>query len=433
MWERYAFFGIKNFSNNKKEKYVMEENMFTRKRKMEFKDYINVILGNRGKTLSIELFDYLNIKNGGYMEDITKQAFSKQRQYIDPQFFKDLNYEVINGFIINAETNLKTWNGYYILACDGVKMEVPHHKTTYKEFNLDWKASKNNKPSRVLVSCIADCLNEFVWDTEVEEAETSEEKLIYNHISNLEKNYQTEKYILIMDRGYPSLTLLKHLDEKNIKYLIRLPKSYYKEEIKSMKTDDEYVKIEITDNRINNLNPKSQEQLKNTKEINARITKNTVKNNELVTITNLTKEELKKEEIIELYHLRWKIETAYDRLKNKQHVENFSGRTKIAILQDLYAGIFLYNYIICIKKDLEEEKNITIDLNKQINMNLLIGQIKFSFYQRILTDDKNFALQKHKEIYEFLVKRLLPKSKDETNPRKKGPQNKYKTNNRKNF
>ncbi len=240
----------------------MEENMFTRKRKMEFKDYINVILGNRGKTLSIELFDYLNIKNGGYMEDITKQAFSKQRQYIDPQLFKDLNYEVINGFITNAETNLKTWNGYYILTCDGVKMEVPHHKTTYKEFNLDWKASKNNKPSRVLVSCIADCLNEFVWDTEVEEAETSEEKLIYNHISNLEKNYQTEKYILIMDRGYPSLTLLKHLDEKNIKYLIRLPKSYYKEEIKSMKTDDEYVKIEITDNRINNLNPKSQEQLK---------------------------------------------------------------------------------------------------------------------------------------------------------------------------
>jgi len=41
--------------------------------------------------------------------------------------------------------------------------------------------------------------------------------------------------------------------------------------------------------------------------------------------TNLPMEEFNTSEIVYLYRLRWEIETAYDVLKNKFFIENFTG------------------------------------------------------------------------------------------------------------
>jgi len=43
----------------------------------------------------------------------------------------------------------------------------------------------------------------------------------------------------------------------------------------------------------------------------------------------------------ELYHLRWGIEEAYKLLKSRVEVENFSGKTALAVKQDFHAKIFL--------------------------------------------------------------------------------------------
>ncbi|WP_418658343.1 hypothetical protein [Clostridioides difficile] len=46
-----------------------------------------------------------------------------------------------------------------------------------------------------------------------------------------------------------------------------------------------------------------------------------------------------------MYHLRWTIETSYNRLKNRMKLEKFSGFKEILIYQDIYADIWLYNLI----------------------------------------------------------------------------------------
>ena len=48
-----------------------------------------------------------------------------------------------------------------------------------------------------------------------------------------------------------------------------------------------------------------------------------------VLATNLSQTEFHTEEIKELYHMRWGIETAYETLKNRLQLENFTGYSVI--------------------------------------------------------------------------------------------------------
>lgn len=329
----------------------------------------------------------------------------------DPYFFEGLNYRLIQALLDSPEVKMDKWKGYLVLTSDGTKMELPHNKTTYKEFNFPWKGNKNKKSSKINVSCVVDVFNDYVYAIEVVDADTSEEELLYNNIFNIIENMGLDKFILIMDRTYPSIRLLQNLAEDNINYLFRLAPSYYKEERNQMKTDDEEVKIELTENRLNEFNPRTIEYIKSRPEPNVRLTVNKIKENELITITNLSKEILSKEEIKDLYYKRWAIEIAYNRLKSKDHLEIFLGRKKNTILIDLFSAISTYNEILAFKKDLEEEKQIEINLD-EIELNPLISICKNIFYEFVVAKDMEERNQLQESRLALIEEKLLSTHKE---------------------
>ncbi len=77
-------------------------------------------------------------------------------------------------------------------------------------------------------------------------------------------------------------------------------------------------------------------------------------NNEIL-ITNIFDKNFTIDNFAKLYHMRWTIEEKYDDLKNKLEIENFSGNSNIAVLQDFYATIFLNNIASIMTLDCEEE------------------------------------------------------------------------------
>jgi IS4 transposase len=60
-------------------------------------------------------------------------------------------------------------------------------------------------------------------------------------------------------------------------------------------------------------------------------------------LTNLNQKQLPIREAGALYFKRWGVETGCDALKSKLQMENFSGKSKIAVEQDFYATVFLLN------------------------------------------------------------------------------------------
>lgn len=71
-------------------------------------------------------------------------------------------------------------------------------------------------------------------------------------------------------------------------------------------------------------------------------------------ITNLSENEFSINGFLNLYFLRWCIETTYDTLKNKLLIEKFAGRSPVAVLQEHYAMMFVLNCIAAMSATVTE-------------------------------------------------------------------------------
>lgn len=65
-------------------------------------------------------------------------------------------------------------------------------------------------------------------------------------------------------------------------------------------------------------------------------------------LTNLDETQLPLSQAAQLYFKRWAIETAFDTLKSKLQLENFSGKTAVSVRQDFFATIYIAGFaMIC--------------------------------------------------------------------------------------
>lgn len=58
---------------------------------------------------------------------------------------------------------------------------------------------------------------------------------------------------------------------------------------------------------------------------------------------NLPQDKFPEEYFAELYHMRWGIETAYEVLKDRLKIENFTGIKSVLIEQDINSTIYVSN------------------------------------------------------------------------------------------
>ena len=125
------------------------------------------------------------------------------------------------------------------------------------------------------------------------------------------------------------------------KFLIRLSKNVFKHQIKQMKTNDEIIKINLTNARLKHFDDENlKEKARKMWRLEIRIALVDIgKEEPEILVTNLTHEEFTTEDLKELYKKRWTVETGFDRLKNLIEIEDFSGIRRPIIEQNFYAHI----------------------------------------------------------------------------------------------
>ena len=208
-------------------------------------------------------------------------------------------------------------------------------------------------------------VNEYILDVVPEKYRASEIDMAKRHIhkdQEISKGYES---IYVMDRNYVSLEFMIHMKQNKIKFVSRLQKGYYEKEIKAIKSRDEIIEIEHTKYRMEKraFNDQNLRNIaKKEKSTRARIIKYVLNTGEVeYLITNI--EDLKYEEIVEIYNKRWGIETMYYSLKSKLQIEKFTSGNKTIIEQDLFAGMLVYNMVQTMKNEAREEieqKNINM-------------------------------------------------------------------------
>jgi len=373
----------------------MNPSDFTRKSPLNFVNLILLLLTKTGLTNTMELTVFFE-KIGEL--NVTKEAFSQARLKLNPIVFKKLQKQYLASFYQNDNVR-KEFKKYLLLACDGSKIELPHHKSLVDIFGGTKSKFGGIMSCMGNSSTVYDVLNKFVFDFEIESYKTSEKTLVLKNLTNLFKmDFLNDfKKIFIFDRGYRSIEFFHYFMKRKEKFVFRLRTKDYKKEKLKLRSNDQWMNIEITKGRLNHLeDEKLKSTLLNIGILNLRVITVTLVTGEIeYLITNLDKRDFKYRDIVEIYRLRWEIEVTFKTLKSLLKVENISGYTKIAVEQDLFSQILAYNITNDLrngsqnKKDKNSEKSV-FEKKKQgkINTNIVIGHFKLKIIKIFLENNK---------------------------------------------
>lgn len=395
------------------------KNAFIRKRKLPLPLVVLSILSRKGITLKMELRNFIKKTK---IRKISKVGYLKQRLKLNPLAIKALNDFHVKNFYHDDE-NIKTWNDHLIMAIDGSDINLPTTEDTLNAFgNASRKGTK--KKAQAGISCLYDCLNHMILDTTINAPNFDERGQAKKHIKRIPE-FISKKSIITMDRGYPGIDLLLNLIDNNCLFVIRLDKCTYKKEQKSMKTSDEIIQVVFDQPRINPYRgTELEDRLKKMKSIALRFVKIKLSSGEEeFLLTNLDQNTFTTEQIYELYGLRWGIETAYEELKNKLQLENFSGTKPVIIEQDIYTSVYLLNIMQDIIQDAEQELegiNEKYTYPMAINRNVAFGIIKEELIEMFMIKSNKKRKTKFESIISEIEEELLPIRKDRKFNRTKG-------------
>jgi hypothetical protein len=316
------------------------------------------------------------------------------------------------------------WQGYLVMAVDGSRAEIPNSEENRQVYGES--INKYGKQvARTNLSVVHDVFNRFLLDIGMHHYRSSEIEDAKAHIEAL-KEITGERPVLIMfDRNYESLEFMDFLEQKGIKYLIRLHKGNYEAEKAQMSSADEEVELAFTKARLGHLKMKSPErrrELAQRKSKRVRIIKTKfAKGEEAAFMTNVR--EGTTAEILRLYRKRWTIEQKYHTLKNKLKFESVTGKASIYVEQDFWAQTLVFNMIQDLItaaqcRAVKKAKKKRLKYEMRINENIAIGLFKEKFIRLMIEENDSRKDEMFRQLTTDMEQNIVPIRTLKSVPRK---------------
>ena len=354
----------------------LKSSAFTRNRKLTAKWILLALLRRlaHGLQLGVDsVFEHFEEKS------VSKQAFSKARANLNPEFVRKFADGIAE--IHAQDPDAPSWCGMRLIAIDGTDIALENSAELKKVFGC---SGPKCDAATALGSIAYGPLDQAIYDCQIAPYATDERDLAKLHMARLLK-LGLGGSLLLFDRWYPSAAFLNDTLTAGFSFVMRVREKWnlQADAIKNegwITVSHEGVQFPI------------------------RVLKVSLSSGETETLlTNLDESQLPLFRAAELYFKRWAIETAFDTLKSKLQMENFSGKTEVSVRQDFYATIYIAGFaMICAvdatKKieDADREKNLKYA--RKANMNRTIAKLRDRFYLIILEENP--------ELRQVLLERL---------------------------
>jgi len=334
------------------------KNAFTRSRKLSFSDIMFLVLNYSHHSISINYARLREIFLKEKLPMVSKQALSKARQGISHEAFLHLFRLSVSEYY-QHNPNLSLWNGFHVYAIDGSTIQIPDSKENLQIFGANPNKYEKDTPL-ASVSALYDIMNDILIDVHLNTYRFNERDSAKLHIDFLP---DFPNSIVIFDRGYPSEDLFRFLQQKDVFFLMRVPKTF-----KKAINDETDTFFTYPAKKIEN-------------ELTLRSIHFPLENgNEEYLVTNLMPEQISESCFRELYSLRWGIESKYRELKNRLEIENFNSLKPVGIKQEFFAAMFLSNLSAIIKKEsdrlIAEDLSVPKKHSYQSNRSYILNRIK---------------------------------------------------------
>lgn len=364
---------------------------FIRDRKLSFCVVVGMLLRMAKQSLQITcnwLGDLLDV------EPASKQAFSQARQKISAECFMELMDS-------GLETNYKLarhkglWRGFRLIACDGSTLRLPESEELVETFGR-WptQSGQTESPPIARISEFSDMTNKLVLSGRIAPCMVSEEELakeqLYEVVAKM-RQFGQRKLLFVYDRGYPSEEFInQHLD-LGVDFIFRLPKNFngaIKQIYESGDSEAFLLKEQWPLLRVVQFDLSSGERE--------------------ILLTSLRDEiSYRPQALSEVYQGRWtSMEEGYKKQKITMQLENFSGKTALAIKQEYWATLTVANLIEmgCIE---QEGYWIPGKLPKrQVNRSVIFGSMRDATIEVIC---QIISPQEYDRKFRAMVKRLMMK------------------------
>lgn len=347
-----------------------EANHFTRKRKLTIQHVITYLLYSSKASMYSNLAAIKEDLPDTCFPDVSKQAISKARQFINPALFKELYYISVDQFYSSVKER-KNWNGYHLFAINGSRIEFPNSESNFnhfgKMFTIKNKDGDKKYYTQGLASIVYDVLEDYIVHASLNQYLASERAAAKEHLRILESLDIYENSVIIFDRGYYSDDMFTYCVDHNHYCVIRIKENLNLSKT-ALKSNDITTTITVGDK-------------KSPREIKVRVIKVVLPDgtNEFLA-TNIFDKTITSDMFMELYFCRWPIEVKYKELKTRFQLEEFNGATKNSIYQEFYINMLLSNISSLIKNQADEEidcrNNPTNKYRYQANRSFIVGRVK---------------------------------------------------------
>jgi hypothetical protein len=378
-----------------------DDKAFTRKRSLGPKKILHIIFDRIYLSLQLCLDKYFD---GIGVVAISKQAFSQARKYLNPEYvrkFVDMTSE-----LAAQDITTPNYRGMRLIAIDGSTVALENTPELKEAFGC---SGPKNDAATALCSIAYGPLDHAIYDCRIDRYNSDERDLAKEHVARLSE-LALQGSLLLFDRWYPSAEFIAFLYESGFEFIMRLRSKF------NLAADDIKTQGLITLKHEN-------------KEYSVRILKVTLDNGETETLlTSLNQKQLPIRNASELYFKRWAVETAYDTLKSKLELENFSGKTKVSVLQDFYATMYLGNIAAFAAEEADEriadsEKDKALKYARKASMTRTIAKLRDVFLCAITEQDeakRNAMLNKLvSDISRYPIPIVPNRSPERKLPRKK--------------
>jgi hypothetical protein len=364
------------------------------------------------------------------MRVITKSAFCHARKKLKHTAFITL-LRALNAFY-ESNGPLRTWRGLQVFAGDGSSITLPPGKKITKTFGQH--QSKEGRPvNKGRVSMFYNVLSGMIADLTLSSYHDSE---ISMFVTQIREFLFPKKSLLILDRGYALFAafLVMEKVQPHLAYCIRLSKNtrIVKKLVKSGQDEGVFTwkpgystKQDLVKHGIK---PKA---------LKLRVIRIKLKTgqDEFLATNLFDSKSFPYEDFQWLYHQRWTVEEGFKRLKCPMSLENFSGKSVLAVRQDFYAKAFTHNLAMALQNEVGDDVAQRYQDRKfeyKVNITSVISTMKHAVVLLLTMKDPQEVIATLRKLWESTVEAIRPDrtskrhSKTKGEPRGSGPYMCYK-------
>ena len=388
---------------------------FTRNRKIDFKKLVGITMNSGGGTMSKELLDYFDFD----VNTPSVSAYSQQRSKVLPDAFDYL----FHSFTEENVKELNSFKGHRLIACDGSNLSIA---TNPNDPETAWFHNQHGDISNHLhLNAFYDVLNRIYLDAVIQTASEYQEGRAC--IRMIDRS-PYDRVILTADRGYENYNIMAHAIHKGWNFVIRIKdknSNGIASGLRLPKTDvfDTDVSIVFTRQQTkesreagHKFMPRNQifdylpVKSKATYSMEFRAVRFAISENTYeMLVTNLDRHKFAIEDLKEIYHLRWGIETSFRELKYAIGLTSFHSRKVDYIKQEIFARLLLYNYCELITTYVIQQMD-SRDKTKQVNFTIAIY-----ICREYLRNKRNLSPP---DVIKLIEKHVLPVRPGRKDPRK---------------